>query len=99
MFVQLKAPFQAQPAGARIDVSEPDGQLLIKAGIAEVVAGDPLGDAFARHTAALIEGLAKSTQAAINEALARFQHEASQSRRLGRRSSDRFQRTEKGGVR
>jgi HK97 family phage major capsid protein len=82
MFVQLKSPFQSQPVGARIDVSDADGQLLIKSGIAEAVAGDPLGDAFARRTAALIDGLAKSTQAAINEALLRFQHEASQSRRL-----------------
>ena len=88
MFVQLKSPFQGQPVGARIDVSDADGQLLIKSGIAEAVAGDPLGVAFARHTAALIDGLAKSTQAAINEALLRFQHEASQSRpRTSRRAS------------
>jgi hypothetical protein len=53
LFVQLKAPFQNQPAGARIDVSDADGQLFMKSGIAEAVAGDPLADAFARHTAAV----------------------------------------------
>jgi hypothetical protein len=41
MFAQLKAPFQNRRAGARIDVSDGDGQLLVKAGIAEAVAHVP----------------------------------------------------------
>jgi hypothetical protein len=41
LFVQLKGAFPNQPAGARIDVSDADGQLLIKSAIAEAVAGVP----------------------------------------------------------
>jgi HK97 family phage major capsid protein len=81
MFIQLKQSYFGKPVGERVDVDEPHAKALIAQGIAEAVAGDPLGELVARQVGAMLDSLNKGLDAAVNEALQRFADAQSKSRK------------------
>jgi HK97 family phage major capsid protein len=77
MFVQLKQEYGGQAAGSRIDVANDDGAQLVRDGVAELVADDPLQPLVAKALGRLTEGV----QSAINKALTQVADAQSQARR------------------
>jgi HK97 family phage major capsid protein len=81
MFIQLKQPYFGKAVGERVDVDEAHAQTLVQQGIAETVAGDPLGDLINRQLGSTIENLTRSIDQAVNDALKRYQDAQAQARR------------------
>jgi HK97 family phage major capsid protein len=73
MFVQLKSDHVGHKAGERLEVPDAHAQALIQAGIAEAVAGDPIGELVSKSLVAQFEALNKGLESAINTALEQFQ--------------------------
>jgi HK97 family phage major capsid protein len=69
VFIQLKTPYFGKAPGERVDVEEKHARSLIEQGIAEAVAGDPIGALVEKQVGALLDTLNKSLDVAVNEAL------------------------------
>ncbi|MGL4553969.1 MAG: phage major capsid protein [Gemmataceae bacterium] len=81
MFVTLKQAYKGQAAGTRIDVADDDAALLIRAGVAEAVAGDPLGGIVAEAVARASAGMAGALGTALDTAVKQFSAATGKSRR------------------
>lgn len=72
MFVQLKQAFSGKAIGERIDVAEADAGILIKAGIAEAVQGNPIGELVEKQVGGMLESLTKGLNDTITATLKDF---------------------------
>ena len=72
MFVKFTKDYLTFKAGQQVEVSDGDGDNILKAGVAEKVDGNPIGEAINRHMAAMLDGMNRSVDAAINQALKQF---------------------------
>lgn len=81
MFIQLKQPYFGKQPGERVDVDATHAQALLQQGIAEAVAGDPLGEVVGRHMGLMLENLTKGIDQAITDALKQFKEAQAQARR------------------
>jgi HK97 family phage major capsid protein len=81
MFVQLQKEFMGRKVGERIDVSDSDGNLLIKDGVATPVTDDLITPAVQRAMEQAFGGFQKGLDAVIQTALKQFADAQSKSRR------------------
>jgi HK97 family phage major capsid protein len=81
MFVQLKQPFNGKPVGERIDVSDAHAEVLIKSGIAEAVAGNPLGELVEKQVGGMLESLTRGLNDTITDTLKQFAAAQAKSRK------------------
>jgi HK97 family phage major capsid protein len=82
MFIQLKQPYFGKAVGERVDVADArQAQALIDQGIAEAVAGNPVGDLIEKQLAASLETLSKSLNEQITEAVKRVASAQTKSRK------------------
>jgi HK97 family phage major capsid protein len=81
MFIQLKQKYFGKEPGERVDVDPAHAQALIAQGVAEAVAGDPLGELIAKSTEKMLAGLTASLDQAVSTALKQYQQAAAQARK------------------
>jgi hypothetical protein len=81
MFVQLTKDYLGRKAGERLDVSDADGQELIRSGAAVGVGDDALTPAVSRAVDSAVERAAKQLDALINQSLKAFADAQGQARR------------------
>ena len=82
MFIQLKQAYFGKAVGERVDVPDAkQAQSLIDQGIAEAVAGNPVGELIEKQLAASLETLSKSLNDQITEAVKRVADAQTKSRK------------------
>jgi hypothetical protein len=81
MFVQLQKEFMGRKVGERIDVSDSDGNLLVKDGVATPVHDDLITPAVQRAMEQAFGGFQKGLDAVIQTALKQFADAQTRSRR------------------
>jgi hypothetical protein len=82
MFVQLKKEFLDKPAGERIELSDSDGEALVKQGVAEAISENTAVEHLVATAMDVVRGkIVESSAAAMDAALKRFSEAQSQARR------------------
>ena len=70
MFLELQRAWMGQKAGAIIDRADADAKPLTDGGVARAVAHDPLSPLMTKAIGAMLDGMQKPVDAAIDKALA-----------------------------
>jgi HK97 family phage major capsid protein len=72
MFFKLLKDWNGQKAGAMLSMSDNDGDLLVKGGVAEPVKDDPLTSVLAKNLESALGGFTKGLDQIINETIKRY---------------------------
>src|SRR5262245_63211368 len=80
-FVQLKKEYKGRPIGERISVDPDDAKLLVNAGIADLIADDPLPGLFQKSLEGVLANFDKAISTALDGLLQQFAAAQAKSRR------------------
>jgi HK97 family phage major capsid protein len=81
MFVQLKQAFAGKALGERIDVADAHADALIKAGIAEAIQGNPIGELVEKQVGGMLESLTRGLNDTITATIKQIADAQAKSRK------------------